>query len=74
MLGVDEKKIREALKAEGVEVEEAVLKRVFRRIFNPAGCEKCGAVTKVAVEHKDGSLKTVCCSDTVMHAPKRKAA
>jgi hypothetical protein len=54
----DLKQILAALDAEGVKPAKDVLERVVRRITNPAGCEKCGARTKVGKPLADGSLLT----------------
>lgn len=69
---MDELKLRKALLAEGVHIPEEQLKRVIRRLFNPAGCELCGARTKVSTERADGSLRTVCCGAVTSPAPRKE--
>lgn len=50
-----------ALRAEGVNVDQEVLTKVFRRLANPAGCEKCGSPTKVGTVDAKGVVKLACC-------------
>jgi hypothetical protein len=54
-------RLRGALAAEDIVVDEEALLRAFRRLANPAGCERCGAVTKVGTFDNRGVLKLNCC-------------
>lgn len=58
-----------ALKAEGINTETDKFKRAFRKAQNPAGCEHCGANTKVAIPENandpDGPHKLACCGKKV---------
>lgn len=67
----DREHLLKALKAEGVELGEDKLNRVLRRLDNPAGCESCGARTKLAGENPDGSLSLLCCGEVIVPAPKK---
>lgn len=62
-----------ALREEGVEVDDAALARVHRRLANPGGCHNCGSGTKLGVV-RDGSngygIYTTCCADFVTAAEK----
>jgi hypothetical protein len=70
-LSPEANKFLKALLAEGVQLKDEVLHRIFRRVDNPAGCEKCGARTKLAAENAAGALVTTCCGDVVIPAPKK---
>lgn len=62
-------KFLKAIVAEGVQLKDEVLHRIFRRVENPSGCEQCGARTKMAEEKPNGALHTVCCDSVVSPAP-----
>lgn len=41
--------LKAALKAEGIEVPDGTLERIFRKLTNPDGCEFCGQHVKVGI-------------------------
>lgn len=53
-----------ALLAEDVQVDPVALRRAFRRLTAPQGCEYCGQHVKVGVV-EDGIVKTACCGREV---------
>lgn len=56
--------LEKAFKAEGIEVDPAALRRAYRRIAQPEGCEHCGQHVKVA-SAKEGEIRTNCCGALV---------
>ena len=54
---------KKALEAEGFDLTDIKFVRAFRKAANPAGCEHCGANTKVAVPDlkKKNSYVLACC-------------
>lgn len=61
-----------ALAEEGIEIESSEFTRAVRRATNPAGCEHCGARTKVGVNVKNGDFALACCGHVVTAAKKGK--
>lgn len=70
MADVDLNDLKAALRAEGLEVDNKVMDRVFRRLTMPEGCEHCGQHVKVGVV-KRGKIYTACCG-TLVSASKEK--
>jgi hypothetical protein len=62
--------LEKALDSEGVEIDREVLRKVFRRLANPQGCEHCGQHVKVARIVR-GKQVTACCG-VVEGASRRK--
>ena len=67
---MDIQRLKKALESEGIDTESEAFVRALRKFENPAGCELCGARTKVGVvvpakgktpEH----IKTACCGRKV---------
>lgn len=61
---VDEHALTAALKEQGFDVGSEKYQVALRKAQNPAGCEHCGARTKVAVMEKK-ILKLACCGRKV---------
>jgi hypothetical protein len=60
--------LKAALTAEGVELPEEVLDRVWRKLTNPDGCEHCGQHVKVGVNKVVNRRKvfvTACCGTEI---------
>jgi len=57
--------LKAALAEQGFDVNSEKFTIALRKAENPAGCEWCGARTKVAVEDKRKTLKLACCGRKV---------
>lgn len=69
-MSADINRLKKLLEAEGVDTTNEPFVRALRRFQNPAGCELCGALTKVGVvvpaKGKTPSyVKTSCCGRKV---------
>lgn len=66
---IDIEDLLKHMAAEGLSVEEPKLQRAIRKAVNPAGCEHCGANTKMAVpvnpNKPEGAHKLACCGKKV---------
>jgi len=62
---VDIKAFTEALKEQGFDIHSEKFVMALRKAQNPAGCEWCGARTKMAVEDKKKNLVLACCARKV---------
>lgn len=65
---VDLEKLKQAMIAEDINIDDERFTRAFRHALNPAGCKHCGARTLVASEVEVKSkgkstkvLKSACC-------------
>lgn len=61
---VDVEVLKAALKEQGFNTDDEKFVKALRKAQNPAGCEHCGARTKVAALDKK-ILKLACCGRKV---------
>jgi hypothetical protein len=63
----DLERLKKIMVSQGINIEDDRFVRAFRIFENPAGCEDCGARTKVAVPNpkKKNSYMTGCCKKVI---------
>jgi len=69
-MSVDLERLKKIMVSEGIVIDDERFVRSFRKFQNPAGCELCGANTKVGVVVPakgkiPAHVKTACCSKKV---------
>lgn len=69
-MSADLERLKKIMVGEDINIEDERFVRAFRKFQNPAGCDLCGANTKVGVvvpaKGKTPSyVKTACCSKKV---------
>lgn len=69
---MEAKAIKEALRAEGFDVDSVEFTRAMRKVENPAGCEFCGARTKVGVGDAKGKIVLACCKRDITAKPSKE--
>jgi hypothetical protein len=65
-MSVDINRLKKLLESEGIDTASEAFTRALRKFQNPAGCELCGALTKVgtvvpARGKTPSYVKTACC-------------
>lgn len=67
---MDIERLKKTLVGENIDISDERFVRAFRKFQNPAGCEDCGANTKIAVAvaakgKTPAHTKTACCSKKI---------